>query len=381
MTTGALLVLLLAQAPPPAAPPPTVRTTLVQLRRDLDKHKPTFGAAPPMTAAKHQLRDWIERQLEAADEHVDARTIGDTVHAALGRAGLLCADFLNECDTNQLGYVDEVRVRRQGDALTVVTSMGVKCGWDESAYVYTWQGRWRRAWQDEQTAYTERDYHPQLIHDVQVSSDGNGGRLVVTFGSQAMCSGAFKDVYARAWQLGTEGRAAPILNWKAQAADAYPPIQGRSRADGVLFQYTAGGRLSGDVHAAVRQFAISPGKAVQVDPIAPLPRDFVLEWLAAPWAESRARSASSALEAAHAALHKDDGVGDFPSPTLRCASGEDLWQVKTQLFEGPTRYYRVRWQLPYTFTLVDVSETPYADCTVADDRANTYPGILNGPQP
>jgi hypothetical protein len=40
--------------------------------------------------------------------------------------------------------------------------------------------------------------------------------------------------------------------------------------------------------------AATPGKAVQVDPIAPLPRDFVVEWLAAPWAESRARSASAA---------------------------------------------------------------------------------------
>ena len=115
--------------------------------------------------------------------------------------------------------------------------------------------------------------------------------------------------------------------------------------------------------------------------LAPLPRDFVIEWLAAPWAESRARAGTPALQAAHDALHMDGGVGDFPAPTLRCASGEDLWQVKTQLFEGPTRYYRVRWRQPYAFTLVAISETPFPDCTLADDRANTYPAILNGPRP
>ena len=36
-------------------------------------------------------------------------------------------------------------------------------------------------------------------------------------------------------------------------------------------------------------------------------------------------------------LHRKDGVGDFPGPTLRCTAGPDLWQVATHLYEGPKR--------------------------------------------
>ena len=74
-----------------------------------------------------------------------------------------------------------------------------------------------------------------------------------------------------------------------------------------------------------------------------------------------------------------DGVGDFPEPTLRCTAGPDLWQVETHLYERPKRYFRVRWQNPYSFTMVDISETPYPDCTVADSRGETYTDVLGRP--
>jgi hypothetical protein len=147
--------------------------------------------------------------------------------------------------------------------------------------------------------------------------------------------------------------------------------------DAVLFEFTAGGLLSGGVHTAVRHFKIDHGTATQVDPIASLPRDFVVEWLSAPWEESRARSESTSLEAQHAELRRTDGVGDFPIATVRCSAGPDLWQVGTHMYEGPTRYYRVRWLNPYRFTMVEISETPYPDCTVADSRGETYPNRLD----
>jgi hypothetical protein len=46
------------------------------------------------------------------------------------------------------------------------------------------------------------------------------------------------------------------------------------------------------------------------------------------------------------------------------------------MYEGPKRYYRVRWRKPHTFTMVDISATPYPDCTVADPRGETYPNLL-----
>ena len=145
----------------------------------------------------------------------------------------------------------------------------------------------------------------------------------------------------------------------------------------MLLQFTAGGLLSGEVHTAVRHFTIDQGTARQVDPIASLPRDFVVEWLSAPWEESRSRSGAASLEAWHAQLHRKDGVGDFPESTLRCTAGSDVWQVGTHLYERPKRYFRVRWRNPFSFTLVDISETPYPDCTVSDSRGEVYTDVFD----
>jgi hypothetical protein len=375
--TLAFLLAVLLQ-PPPVAPLAGLPATLRQLRDHLEENRSTFGATPELTAAKHQLLGWVESRLAGVPEGVDIRAFAETLHAALGGAGLLCNDLNDECDRNFLGYVDDVRVSRAGQLLVVVTAMGIWCGFDESAYVYAWEGRqWRRVWEHEQDTYTQRDYLPQTIHDVQISTpDASGGRLLMTLGSQTICGGAFKDLYARAWRMDTDYRSARVLDWIAHANDAYP--RGRVLPDDVLFEFTAGGLLSGDVHTAVRHFKIDHGAAIQVDPIASLPRDFVDEWLSAPWEESRARSESASLETQHAELHRKDGVGDFPTPTIRCGADSDLWQVGTHLYEGPTRYYRVRWRNPYRFTMVAISQAPYPDCTLSDSRGEMYPNLFDG---
>ena len=79
------LLVLLFQAPqvaPLASLPPTLR----QLREHLEEHRPTFGATPELTAAKHQLRDWVESRLDASGENVDMLAIAETLHTALGGA-------------------------------------------------------------------------------------------------------------------------------------------------------------------------------------------------------------------------------------------------------------------------------------------------------
>ena len=92
--------------------------------------------------------------------------------------------------------------------------------------------------------------------------------------------------------------------------------------------------------------------------------------------DGRGRSESAALETAHMQLHRSDGVGDMPESTLKCSSDPELWQVATHLYEGPKRFYRVRWRTGHIFSMVDVSERPYADCTAADARGETYPDLF-----
>ena len=41
-------------------------------------------------------------------------------------------------------------------------------------------------------------------------------------------------------------------------------------------------------------------------------------------------------------------------------------------------YYRVRWKQPLTFTMVDVSDKPFADCTAPDTRADEVSNLITG---
>jgi hypothetical protein len=352
---------------------------LQKVRAGFDDHRTTLGATGELTTAKHLLRDWIESSVTTAPEAVDAHLLAAALHAALRDGGLLCVEMVGDCATNDLGYVDDVRIYRVGEFLTVVTAVGINCGYDESAYAYAWRnGRWQRFWEAEQNTYTEAGYHPQVVYDILVSAPGaDRGRVLATLGAQSGCTGGFKDLYARAWRLDAALTATPVLDWKVYADDGYPPIQGRVRPDDLLVQYTTGGLADGDTHTAVRHFAIRNGTAVQIDPIAGRPHDFVLEWLGAPWEESRARAASESLKDAHAELHLEHPYGDFPEPTLRCTSGADVWQVATRIVDGPMRYYRVRWEEPFRFTMLQISAMPFSDCTTADARSEAYPPFLD----
>jgi hypothetical protein len=235
----------------------------------------------------------------------------------------------------------------------VITATGTYCGYDESAYAYQWNGRrWQRTWAHEQNVDTPPRYLPQQIHDVQISGPGaDGKRLLLELGSQTVCGGSFKDLYARAWRI--EGATATkVLDTTVFGNDGYPPLLGRVKPDEVLFTYTADGFASGDAHIAVRRFVVDGNAMKQTAPIAMLPRDFVLEQLDNP-------------------RH----YGDFAEPTRRCGTSSE-WQVGTRLFEGPKKYYRVRWDPPFSFTLLGTSDKPYADCTGFDPRSETYVDIL-----
>jgi len=378
----AALIVAVSMAPACTAQPPapaTLRPVLQQLRSGFDAHRETLGATEALTTVKHGLRDWVESQLMAAPQSVDTRAFAAALHAALRDGQVMCLNLAGDCWTNPLGYVDDVRVNHAGEFISIVTAVGINCGYDESAYAYAWRnGRWQRFWDSEQNSYTKESYRPQQVHYVLISAAGAGGqRLLATLSSQSGCTGGFKDLYARAWRLDAALAPTRVLDWTAYADDGYPPIQGRIRPDDLLVQYTTGGLADGDTHTAVRHFEVRNGVAVQIDPIAGRPHDFVLEWLSAPWEESRTRAASEALKEPYTALHLEHPYGDFAEPTRLCTAGPDLWQVATRILDGPLRYYRVRWETGFRFTMVDIRETPFQDCTIEDPRSEVDPPFLS----
>jgi hypothetical protein len=165
------------------------------------------------------------------------------------------------------------------------------------------------------------------------------------------------------------GSAKLLLDAKETAMDDIPPIQGKVAGDDLVIGFNVGGIAYGDSHQAIRHFEIKDARAKQVDPIATTPRDFVEEWISGEWTQSGPRSGSTNLQQAHMKVHRTDGIGDFPDPAVHCKS-PDLWQIGTHYHEGPKSYYLVRWTAPYKFTMMDVQDRPFPDCTTPDPKGD-----------
>ena len=336
------------------------------------------GEMREVTVAKHQVRDWVEARLASFLEKGDTARLVDYFRAGIAKAGLFCDDD-SDCTPTALGFLDEIEVNREQGFLIVRTAVGtgIRCGYDYSAYVYEWKGnRWQRFWENEQDDYAKDAYRPQTLHSVHISeADRDGARLILTLGTPTGCHGAFVPVYYRVWRTGT---AAPILVLDRSEIlndEGEPPVIGRVTADDLLIEFSAGGTGYGFTHKALRHFEIHGAGVTQTDPIAPTARDFVEEWLAAPWVESAGRAESAGLRDWHAKLHREDGQGDYPEPALGCGD-PSLVEIATHFEDAPKRYFLVRKMQPLHFRMVGIGEKPFADCTVADPAADVEPSLL-----
>ncbi len=342
-----------------------IRDTVLGIRQYANKHQQLRGGIPQITTAKHELRDWIEARLAGFPRDGNPAAIAESLHIALRDAGLFCNND-SDCFPTSFGYLDEIQIERRGDFLIAETAVGVgiRCGYDYSAYIYQWNnGKWQRIWENEQDDYSPSTYLPQLLHAVEISDPGpDGSRLVLTLGTQAGCL-TFKDVYYRVWRLGAP---TPLLDKHDLLYDeGDPPVAGTIQPQDLRIEFSAGGGGYGYPHKAVRHFEIHGTEVKQVDPIAPKPRDFVEEWLAAPWSASAATAESPALQQWHQKLHRDDDEGDFPDDPVNCANDPELWQIGTHLQDEPKHYFLVRWHRPDRFTMVEIGDQPIEACIQA----------------
>jgi hypothetical protein len=339
-----------------------ISKTVLEMRQYANQHQEVRGGIPQVTVAKHELRDWIEARLASFPQDGNAEALTENLNRGVSQAKLFC-DKDSDCFPTALGFLDEIQIERKGDFLISQTAVGIgiRCGYDYSAYIYNWSdGKWQHIWNNEQNDYSAGAYFPQLLHSVQISEPGpDGKRLILTLGSQAGCL-TFKDVYYRVWRLGT---LAPLLDKRELLYDdGDPPVRGTIQPGDLRIEFSAGGGGYGYPHKAVRHFQIDGTNLKQVDPIAPTPRDFVEEWLAAPWQESAGLSESPELEEWHQKLHRDDDEGDFPDDPVTCRSDPELWQIGTHLQDEPRHYFLVRWHRPDRFTMVQISDQPLEAC-------------------
>ena len=357
----------------------SLRTAILSLRQYAASHSGLRGGRPEMTAIKHLLRDWVESRLASFPRNGDEAALTNDLLSAMGQAKLFCDDP-NDCISTALGFLDQIQITRESGSLAVTTAVGTgtRCGYDYSAYIYSWEGnQWRRLWENEQDDYSPAAYHPQTLHAVHISEPaGDRSRLILTLGTPAGCTGAFVPLYYRVWRTGAPGSAATLVLDRSETLndESEPPAIAKLTATDLLIEFSAGGTGYGDTHKALRHFEFHGAAPAQVDPIAPTPRDFVEEWLAAPWPESAARSDSLMLREWYEKLHRDDGQGDYPDPALGCESG--LVQIATHLEGLPKHYFLVRTKAPLHFTMAGVSNQPFPGCTRPDPAADRQPSLI-----
>ncbi len=369
------------------------------------------GADPLMMEVKHELRDWIEPQLlQLADkddqgtvETTDPSELVKTINAKLTAADLTCTDPRSGKDRCQVGefnfdgtgYLTGISITKSGmsvgknyGVLVLETSLGIVCGFDQSASVYQWEeSRWQRLIDDEQEIVPGKAYEPQILTAVYNSpqDEKTHAMSVLVLGQGTWCSSNWNVTYHRIWQAEADVRAAKLLinrkNYSFFGNE--PPILGSINSTDALIEFRVGS-LDGGVHSyeTVRHYKLGDNAAVRVDPIALSPRSFVEEWLKSEWKEVAPWSdppSSPELQNWHRKLHADFLLGDFLD-SRRCRT-PDTWQVgakfdesdrkinKNQPYVG-TVYFLIDWKPPYRFRIVGLDTASSTDCAEADPSAD-----------
>jgi hypothetical protein len=248
-----------------------------------------------LTVAKHKLRDWVESQLPSLPHLGDEAEFERKLNSELRDAGLFCGESSTPgreaCpDWTSLGFLENLKVRRQGAFLIVQTAVGIDCGSDESAYLYGWSNEgWRRVWQNEQNDYAEKKYKPQVLSSVLVSPYNRANDyLVLTLGTESWCSSNWHDVYYRAFRLGPDPQAAPLVEGSEWAfLGNVDPVRGSLTQGDVLVEFEQRSIDAGVlIRTGVRHYTISRDGVKRVAPFALRPRDFVDEWLTTDWKQA-----------------------------------------------------------------------------------------------
>jgi hypothetical protein len=371
-----------------------LKAILIPLRSEpLDYSDDYRKVSTPLTKAKHQLRDWIESQLQSLDHQGDEK-----VHERIINNAIKSADLMPSSDEqNWLGYLGDVELTREDDLLILKTGVGILCQDDQSAYTYKWvDNRWKRIWEFEQTDYSPKKYFPQYIESIHEwrpydykNGRKTGERFFLSLGHEWGCASFWHNAYWKLWRIGSAGTKLLIdgSHWAYLRAGQYiigsvaGDNQFSSNKADVLIEFTQDGIDSGVlVREGIRHYEVDRDNVRRIDPFALSPRDFADEWIQSAWSESADWSHSPALRLWHRKLY-DGHFADF-SPTMHCRT-PDLWQVtitprnsKKDFKDEPNLYFLVRWRPPYHFTMMNVSKNPWPLCKERDDQADEWRSLF-----
>jgi len=358
-----------------------VRKALTPLRQST--REPATRMRPEFLVARDGLRDWIESRLAQFPQGGDTAALGKALNAEITAMDLACVEAkapgYDRCTSpgefDARGFLGAVEVERVRDFLIVQAETGVPCGFDETAYVYEWvKTGWRRLLD---TAQTSRDgvYFAEQIQQILFSSiDGMplDALLLVATGVGPSCAGQYRPAHYRVWSAKREVGADLVVDGRendAYVARREPAISARFEGADLLIEMDVRSMDASRRHRiAVRRFKFDRAEARLVAPFALSPRDFVEEWVRAPWGSVSAWTAPGAreaLRAVHAGVNGALGGARFSGPTQRCEDERASMQLGLGFADGE-RFFRVKVEAGGAYVMQGAGFAPSPACTAAD---------------
>ncbi len=321
-----------------------VRADLLTMRNRADI--PGESLRPEFLAARDGLGAWIERRLADLPQDGDTQAFARKLAAEIAAADLACEDAAppgyNRCASpgtrDARGYVGLVEIADLEGFLVVQAEVGVACGFDETAYIYE-RGKtgWRRLFDTAQKPDAAGRYiaeQVQVVAFARTSKIPADSAVFVVAGAHPVCGGAFRPVHYRVWNARPGAGADLIVDGRelnAYTGRRDPPVSARFDGDDLVMEMDVGSMdPSRHSRVAVRRFAVDEKGARRVAPYALTPRDFVEEWLRAPWSTASAwtrADARAALEAIHARANERAAPARFSGATQRCDNTADTVQI------------------------------------------------------
>ena len=302
---------------------------------------------PNLTPIKQALRQWVEAQLPSLLKEGAPARFAEGLNAQLEFKGMTCGDEPNErCkepmragDTqmNARGYLSKISLSylEFSHYLLLQTGVGVRCGFDESAYVYERRSDgWRLILQTEQDRYGDKQYSPQNFLVIKTSPAGIAWNatpskppLVLTLGYSPWCQSNWQMLYTRLWRASpTNVTPKPIIDTADGVFLTDVIAEGEVSDNDVFVRFDANSIDSGGVRTHLHHFLVHDDVAERIAPVALNPKDFVDEWLTRPWTESarwiNKASEPSALQKWYGAFPRGKEIifGEFDKGPFHCRS-------------------------------------------------------------
>lgn len=297
-----------------------------------------------LTKLKHQLRDLVQKSLDADEgARTPANALQARVLAALRREGVALGGPKDNVHTfGSVVSVNVTRPRGHPDIVAATTEVSVHCGSDNSLYLFRRDGaRWRLVLADEADGY-EQVNGARARFDFRVSPpDARGSFFVAVADVNPWCTSSWQVMRYRVLRVGDEAYAPRVVLKGDDSIYLGTDLEGfRLAADADTFMLRFDSNQSLDPGRLIRphvlKFRVEGDRAERVAPVALKPEDFADEWAQTKWEEAERWSEPSRLSELkkwHETINPD-GKGFSGSEILfvkPCGRASGEWQIGVEV--------------------------------------------------